>query len=138
MSEFQRFGVKSFTGETKSSEFAAYLERGQFITTRCKQCRAVSFPPRVDCPECRSSDVEWIEVTEKGRLQAFTVVHYGPAGFEDRAPYTLGVVGFPMGIKVLGEIDEAIPTGEIKVGMVLRVVPIRLNGERVSYHFEKD
>ncbi len=137
MSEFQRFGVKSFTAETKADDFASYLEKGRFMTTRCKTCHAVSFPPRVDCTGCRSSEVEWVEVPEKGRLSAFTVVSYGPAGFEDMVPYMLGVVEFPMGIKVFGEIDRGIPHEEIEVGMGLRVVPIHLAGERVSYHFEK-
>lgn len=135
--EFQRFGVKSFTAETKSDEFAAYLEKGRFMTTRCKRCHAVSFPPRVDCAGCRSSEVEWVEVAEKGRLSAFTVVFYGPAGFEDKAPYILGVVAFPIGIKVFGGIDGTIPAEEIEVGMGLRAVPIHLAGERVSFHFEK-
>lgn len=135
--EFRRFGVKSFATETKSDDFASYLEKGRFMTTRCKTCRAVSFPPRVDCAACRSSEVEWVEVTEKGRLNAFTVVSYGPAGFEDMVPYMLGVVEFPMGIKVFGEIDRGIPHEEIEVGMGLRAVPIHLAGERVSYHFEK-
>jgi uncharacterized OB-fold protein len=134
---FDRFGLKSFVSETKVEDFVTYLEQGKMMTTRCKKCSGVTFPPRIDCISCESSEMEWIEIKEAGKLVTFTTVMYGPAGFENQTPYTLGVVQFSQGIKMLGQIDKKIPIGEIKVGMEMNVVPIELSQNRFSYQFEK-
>ena len=97
----------------------------------------MTFPPKMDCTRCRSSEVEWIEIKEIGKLNAFTTVHYGPAGFEGKVPYTLAVVEFPNGIKIFGEIDKRIPDNDIKMGMNLKAVPVKISENRISYQFEK-
>ena len=134
---FERFGVKSFVSETKTEIFVDYLEKGRVMTTRCRRCHNITFPPKKDCPRCRSSEVEWVEIKEIGKLNAFTTVQYGPAGFEDKVPYTLAVVEFPNGIKIFGEIDKRIPDNDIKMGMNLKVVPVKISENRISYQFEK-
>jgi uncharacterized protein len=134
---FDQFGVKSFVSETKAEEFVTFLKQGKIMTTRCKKCQQITFPPKMDCVMCGSGVVEWVEIEEPGRLSTFTTVMYGPAGFEDEVPYTLGVVEFPSKIKIFGQIDKKIPLEEIKVGMRLKVVPVRLPNNRFSYQLEK-
>jgi uncharacterized OB-fold protein len=89
------------------------------------------------CPKCRSSEVEWVEIKETGELVAFTTVMYGPAGFENHVPYTLAAVKFPNGLRIFGEIDAKMPNEQIMEGMKLRVVPVKLSENRVSYQFQK-
>ena len=81
--------------------------------------------------------MEWIELKEPGKLITFTTVMYGPAGFENQVPYTVGVILLTNEISVLGSIDKNIPTEEIKVGMELKVSPIELSDGRLSYQLEK-
>jgi uncharacterized OB-fold protein len=137
MVRFDQFGVKSFVSETKAEEFVAYLKEGRIMTTRCKKCKRITFPPKMDCITCGQSEMDWIEIEGPGKLNTFTTVMYGPAGFEKETPYTLAVVQFPMGIRIFGQIDKRIPTHEIKVGMKLRVVPIKVLDDRFSYQFER-
>jgi uncharacterized OB-fold protein len=134
---FDQFGVKNFVSETKAEAFLTFLKQGKIMTTRCKKCRQITFPPKMDCVMCGCSAVEWIEIEEPGRLNTFTTVMYGPAGFENEIPYTLAVVEFPSKIKIFGQIDKKIPLEEIKVGMRLKVVPVRLPNNRFSYQLEK-
>ena len=134
---FDQFGVKTFASETKAEEFVTFLKQGKLMTTRCKKCRQMTFPPKMDCVMCGRSVVEWVEIEEPGRLNTFTTVMYGPAGFENEVPYTLAVVEFPSKIKIFGQIDKKIPLEEIKVGMRLKVVPVRLPNNRFSYQLEK-
>lgn len=133
----EKFGIKNFTSETKAGDFVAYLEQGKLMTTRCKKCYKITFPPKMDCIPCGSSEMEWIEIKESGKLKTFTTIMYGPAGFENETPYTLGVVHFPIGINILGQIDKKLPAREIKVGMEMKVVPVKLLQNRFSYQFEK-
>jgi uncharacterized OB-fold protein len=134
---FDRFGVKSFVSETKAEAFVDYLQRGKVMTTKCTVCGTVTFPPKMHCPKCRSSEVEWVEIKETGELVAFTTVMYGPAGFENHVPYTLAAVKFPNGLRIFGEIDAKMPNEQIMEGMKLRVVPVKLSENRVSYQFQK-
>jgi hypothetical protein len=134
--DFGNFGVVSFTKQAKVIPFVEYLGQGKFMTTKCKQCGRKFFPPRQDCPYCLSNDVEWFEINSKGKLLTYTTVNYGPSGFEDVAPYTLGIVEFPEGVRVLARISKKIDPKDIKVEMELKVVPVKLNDEKLSYDFE--
>ena len=134
---FDQFGVKNFVSETKAEEFVTYLKQGRMMTTRCKKCQRITFPPKMNCITCRYSEMEWIEIKEHGKLKTFTTVMYGPAGFENEVPYTLAVVEFPLGIKIFGQIDKRVPLNEIEVGMKLKVVPVKMLHDRFSYQFEK-
>jgi uncharacterized protein len=134
---FNQFGIKGFVLNTRAEDFVTFLKEGKMATTRCKRCQRLTFPPKMDCIECRSSDIEWIEIKEVGELQTFTTVMYGPAGFENETPYTLAVVKFPMGIKIFGQIDKRLPIQEIKVGIKLKAVPVKISTDRFSYQFER-
>jgi uncharacterized OB-fold protein len=133
---FENFGVVSFTTETKASDFVGYLEEGKVMATRCRRCGTNYFPPRMDCPKCVGSDVEWFEIKGNGRLVTYTVVNYGPTGFEEDAPYTLAIADFD-GVRIFGRISKGIKEGDIKPGMGLKILPVKLPGGRIGYEFQK-
>ncbi|MGQ9546708.1 MAG: Zn-ribbon domain-containing OB-fold protein [Dehalococcoidia bacterium] len=133
---FENFGVVSFTGETKASDFVSYLEKGQVMATKCRKCGTSYFPPKMDCPKCLASDVEWFEIKGQGNLVTYTVVNYGPAGFEDDAPYTLAIADFD-DVRVFGRLSKGIKEGDIKLGMKVKVVPVKLPGDRTGYEFQR-
>jgi hypothetical protein len=134
---FDKFGVKSFVSESKAGEFVTFLERGKVMTTRCKKCQRITFPPKMDCGRCGLSDMEWVEIKGTGELETFTTVMFGPAGFEKETPYTLAVVKFPAGIRIFGQMDKKIPIDEMRVGMGLKVVALKISQDRFSYQFER-
>ena len=134
---FENFGTVSFTAETKAVDFLTYLEQGKVMTTRCKKCGTSYFPPKLDCPSCVDSEVEWFEIKEAGELLTYTVVNYGPTGFENDAPYTLAIGEFEGGIRILARLSRDINQDDIKPGMKLKVVPARLPGDRIAYEFQQ-
>jgi len=133
---FENFGVVSFTTETKASDFVEYLEKGKVMATRCRRCGTNYFPPRMDCPKCVGSDVEWFEIKGNGRLVTYTVVNYGPTGFEEDAPYTLAIADFD-GVRIFGRLSKSIRESDIKPGMGVKVLPVKLPGGRIGYEFQK-
>jgi uncharacterized OB-fold protein len=133
---FENFGTVSFTTEAKTEEFINYLEQGKVMTTRCKQCGAAYFPPKMDCPSCLNSDVEWFEIADAGKLVTYTTVHYGPSGFEDEAPYTLAIADFD-GVRVFGRISKDINEKDIVPGMAVKVVPAKSGENKIAYEFRK-
>jgi uncharacterized OB-fold protein len=132
---FEKFGMISFTSESKAADFITYLEQGKVMTTRCKQCGTTYFPPKMDCPKCLDSEVEWIEVKGPGKLATYAVVNYGPTGFEDDTPYVLAVGDFEGGLRVFGRLSKDIAQDDIKVGMSLEIAPVKLGEDKIAYEF---
>lgn len=133
---FENFGVVNFTTETKASDFLSYLEKGKVMATRCRRCGTNYFPPRMDCPKCIGSDVEWFEIKGNGKLVTYTVVNYGPTGFEEDAPYTLAIADFEV-VRIFGRLSKSLKESDIKPGMVVKVLPVKLPGGRIGYEFQK-
>jgi len=134
---FENLGTVSFTAEAKVADFMTYLEAGKVMATRCRECGASYFPPKADCSRCLSSEVDWFEVKGKGKLVTYTIVNYGPTGFENDAPYTLALGEFDGGIQILARLSRDITEKDIKVGMSLVVSPVKLPGDRIAYEFKK-
>jgi hypothetical protein len=135
--DFGNFGVISHTKDTKIADFITYLEEGKVMATKCKKCQGIYFPPKIDCPKCLLGDMEWKEIKGNGELISYTVVQYGPTGFEDKTPYTLGIAEFPGGIRALASLNQDIPESETRVGMKVKVVSVKLPPDRISYEFQK-
>jgi len=120
---FKWFGKVNFSPFTKVTDFAQHLKDGRLMGSRCKQCGARSFPPRADCENCMSDEFEFFEMSGKCTLHTFTEIVAAPTGFEDVAPYTVGVVDLEEGGRALAWIGETIAKDEIEIGMELQVVP---------------
>jgi uncharacterized OB-fold protein len=133
---FKKFGTVSFTATTKTNDFIGYLEQGRIMGTRCKKCGIEFFPPRADCYQCLSSDMEWFEVAGTGKLRAYSKLQYGPIGFEGDLPYCIAVLDYG-DYKVFGRIDKELADEEIKIGMDMKAVPNTLPNGQLNYVFKK-
>jgi len=120
---FKWFGKVNFSPFTKVSEFAQHLKDGRIMASKCRECGTTSFPPRGDCLSCMSGDFEFVEVSGKSTLHTYTSIVAAPTGFEDVAPYTVGVVDLEEGGRALAWFGTSINEDEIQIGMELQVVP---------------
>ena len=133
---FSKFGTVSFTSITKTNDFVSHLEQGKVMGTQCKGCGLKFFPPRADCYQCLSSDMEWFEVGGKGKLLTFSKLQYGPVGFEGDLPYAIALADFG-DCKVFGRLAADIPESEIQVGMDVVAAPNTLPNGQLNYVFKK-
>ncbi len=133
---FKKFGTVSFTALTRVNDFINYLEQGTVMGTECKQCGKRFFPPRADCCECFSSDMNWFPVDGPGKLMSYSRLTYAPVGFEDDLPYCIALLDYG-NYKVFGRISDDIPEDEISVGMSLKPVPNTLKNGQLNYVFVK-
>ena len=133
---FSKFGTVSFTSITKTNDFVGYLEQNKVVGTKCKGCGLKFFPPRADCYQCLSSDMEWFEVSGKGKLITFSKLQYGPVGFEGDLPYSIALADFG-DYKVFGRLAGDIPEEDIKVGMELKAAVNTLPNGQLNYVFKK-
>jgi hypothetical protein len=133
---FERFGTVSFTAQTKVDKFVDLLDGGKVAATKCKSCGEKYFPPRADCSNCLSSDMEWFEISEPGKLMSFSTLMYAPTGFEEDLPYAIALADFG-DVKIFGRMSKDLKEEDLKIGMDVQVVPVKLRGERVAYEFKK-
>jgi len=134
---FEKFGKVSYTSETNVNDFVKHLEQGKVMATKCKQCGKVFFPPRADCSSCFSKSMDWKELGSSWKLETYTTAHFGPTGFEDDVPYTLALAQNEQGEKVFARLSKGIKPEETKLGMELKLAPVKLPNEKLSYEFRK-
>ena len=77
---------------------------------KCKQCSHVRWPPSIICPECHSSEMEWVVSRGKGKVYSFVVYHVAyHQGFKDEVPYIVADVELEEGPRLLTNIVECLP-----------------------------
>jgi hypothetical protein len=87
---------------------------------KCKKCGKIHLPPRPLCDNCYSTDFQWLEVTGKGELLTYTIIHVAPQQFQSLAPYAIGIVELEGGLKIPGMI-QGLAQEKLQIGMSLIV-----------------
>lgn len=123
-----------------AAEYYQHLSEGKLMGSRCVDNGNLYVPPRAMCPKSYSTNMEWVEMTGKGKLRAFTVITVGPtamveAGYSIKNPYCAGIVELEEGPSVAGQIlgvDVSNPAS-IKIGMSVKATFItRGEGENAK------
>lgn len=70
--------------------------------------------PAMSCRKCHSTELEEVELSGKGKIHTFTVVHAAYGELKEKAPYALSIVEMDEGPRVL-TIVEDIDVETIKV-----------------------
>jgi len=134
---FDKFGKISYISESKVADFVKYLNEGKIMATRCNKCGKLHFPPRADCPDDLSTDMKWEELSGRCKLLTYTTAHFAPTGFKDDVPYTIALAQCEEGVKAYALLSKDIDENEIRIGMKLQLIPIRLPDNRITYELQK-
>jgi uncharacterized OB-fold protein len=96
----------------------------RLLVQRCADCGRTRMPPGPLCPACRSFNRQWQQVSGRGTVYTYTIVHraYVPA-LADRVPYVVIVVALEDagGARLISNLVDAAPT-TVRVGMPVQVV----------------
>ncbi len=105
-------------------------QRSRYEAGRCSECGKVFFPPRTVCSRCRGREFEKTTLSGEGVLETFTIIRVAPSGFVDQAPYAVGIVSLPDGVKMTAQIVDGDPE-ELAIGDRLRLEfrRVRQDGE---------
>ena len=133
---FKKFGTVSFTAISKTNDFIDYLEDGKVMGTRCNDCGRSFFPPRADCAQCLTSNMDWFEVSGPGRLVTYSRLQFAPVGFQEDVPYCIALLDYG-DYKVFGRIAGNIPEEEIRIGMEMETTVNTLSTGQLNYVFKK-
>ena len=89
----------------------------RLLASRCLGCGQHYFPRALSCraPDCTDKRLEDTRLSAQGRLYSYTRQRYQPPGLfrmEDWAPYALGLVDLPEGLRILALISGPDPEPE--------------------------
>lgn len=105
---------------------------------RCTGCGRFRWPPQGFCPSCYSWDHEWAQLSGRGTVKSFSVVHHSAVpSFKDDLPYVVAVIGLE-GTDDHVDISSNIvdcPWEDVKVGMPVEVVFNDLSAEATLPQF---
>ena len=74
------------------------------------------FPRPVSIFTGRRRDIEWREVSGKGKVYSFTIAHRGPPAFQGAEPYAVASVTLDEGVNVIASIVNCMAE-DLKVGI---------------------
>lgn len=93
----------------------------RLVVQRCASCGHSQLPPSPICSECRSEDTGWHEVSGRGELYTYTVVHR-PIAAGQELPYVIGVIALEDSgdVRMISNVVDVDPA-DLFVGMPLEV-----------------
>ncbi|HZT67756.1 MAG TPA: Zn-ribbon domain-containing OB-fold protein [Acidimicrobiales bacterium] len=107
-----------------SPEAAPFWDATRQRQLMLQWCRACDLPvhhPRVLCPRCGGTDLDWREAAGRGRVHAFTVLHRpGNPTMAERVPYVVALIDLEEGARMMSNVVGCEP-GRVAVGMPVRV-----------------
>lgn len=111
------------------------IKEGKLLTTQCRRCHRIYFPPKADCPDCMTSNMDWIVLSGDAELESYTQVFVKPASFSNYPDYICAVGKLKEGPRVLAWLT-GVERDDIKVGMKLKLKPKFVAEEkRLTYEF---
>jgi len=105
------------------------LKNDKLLGLKCKECGAITVPPKMVCRKCTSPDMDIVELGSKGKIVTFTTVNVASEGRQDEVPYIIVLVELDEGPWIMGnliDIDPAEATMEVigkRVKMGHKVFP---------------
>jgi uncharacterized OB-fold protein len=98
------------------------LKEGRLCLQRCRACGEHVFYPRPHCPACLSTELDWVEMSGRGKVYSYTVVRraMNPA-FADDVPYVYAIVELDEGPRVMTNVVNC-PPEDVRVDMPVRAI----------------
>lgn len=107
------------------TEFRRSLNQGVLIGSECSSCGECFLPPRPLCSKCGSVDLIEISFKGFGVVKAISTIYVPLSSFEEKCPYSVGVIELDEGVSISGFLLEE---NEDKINL----------GDRVNVVFSKE
>lgn len=119
--------------DTEWMEFYAHARAHRLMVRKCKACGLMRYPPTHACPWCMELGWTWREVSGRGTIYSYEIVHHAiQPGFKEIAPYAVVLVeldeqrGQPTpdeSLRIIGNLlrPDLMPEAEAEVAIGRRV-----------------
>lgn len=102
----------------EAKEFFAGAVRGELRVQRCRSCGLHHHYPRIACPHCGSSELEWVTASGLGTVHTFTVIRQqGIPPFNEQVPFVVALVDLEEpGARFIAQLPTVAPAA-VSIGM---------------------
>ncbi|HLH22964.1 MAG TPA: Zn-ribbon domain-containing OB-fold protein [Chloroflexota bacterium] len=105
---------------------------------RCTRCGRFRWPPQGFCPACYAWEHDWVRLSGRGTVTAFSVVHHSTApAFKDELPYVVALIaldGTGDRVTITSNVVGC-PWEAVAVGMPVEVVFTAISTEAMLPQF---
>lgn len=106
--------------DAESRPFWEATREGRLCLPNCDDCNFVVFYPRSRCPACRSTSLEWVDLTGRGSIYSRTIVRRAPGRWREHTPYVVAYVELEEGPRMVTNIVDCDPE-EVEIGLPVEV-----------------
>lgn len=94
----------------------------RLVVQRCTACGHTRLPPAPVCPECRSAEADWNQLSGRGEVYTYTIVHRRIAAGQP-LPTVIAVIALEGsgGLRMISNLVGAEPDA-VAIGMPVEVV----------------
>jgi uncharacterized OB-fold protein len=82
--------------------------KATLVASECADCQKRVFPPTDVCPECLSENLTRVNLSRRGTLYSWSVVHAAPKGWS--LPFIAAYVDLPECVRVFAHMVDVDPT----------------------------
>jgi uncharacterized protein len=100
----------------------------RLVAQRCSACGRLRHPPRPMCPQCHSLDAEAADLSGRGTLYSYAVLHHPQHPAYDY-PVLAALVDLDEGVRLVSNLVEVDPA-DIAIGMRLEVTFVPTASDR--------
>jgi uncharacterized OB-fold protein len=110
-----------------SAAFWDAADEGRLVAQRCAECGRLRHPPRPMCPECGSLVVEMAELSGRGVVYSYALLHH-PQHPAFEYPVLAALIDLDEGIRVVSNLVGLEPS-EIRIGLPVEVEFVSTDGD---------
>jgi uncharacterized OB-fold protein len=94
----------------------------RLVAQRCSACGHLRLPPAPLCPRCRSEEADWKQLSGRGEIYTYTIVHRAIAAGQS-LPFVVAVIALEDagGLRLISNVVGAQPE-EIRIGAPVELV----------------
>ena len=97
-------------------------QRGALLLQYCEACHHYQFYPRLYCMECGASALRWEQVSGRGVIYSYTIIHQNKSPeFASDTPYNVAIIQLEEGPRLMSNIVDAAPA-DLRVDAPVTVV----------------
>jgi uncharacterized OB-fold protein len=91
----------------------------RLVAQRCARCGRLRHPPRPMCPECHSLEVEVFELSGRGTIYSYSILHH-PQNPVFEYPIVAILVDLEEGLRLVSNLVAVAPE-DVRIGMAVEV-----------------
>ncbi len=115
-------GMPPPTADATTLPFWQAASEHRLVVQRCTACGRTRLPPAPVCAGCRSDGADWQEVSGRGEVYTYTVVHR-PVAAGQALPFVIAVVALEDagGVRIISNLVGADPEA-VAIGLPVELV----------------